>query len=322
MRRRDFITLVGGGLAWPLTARAQHAGKMWRIAFITHVPQDIYEPLFEDLRELGYVEGQNIIIERRYAEGRPERFQEFAAEMVRLKADLIITTTTPGALAAKNATTTIPIVIPTAIDPVGTGLIASLAHPGGNITGGAILTGEMAAKRLELLKEMVSSLSRTAVLWNSANPANELAWKETQGAARALGVTLQSHEVQGTKDLEVAFARMSEEHIDALFVLDDALTVQYRKEIADFAMQKRVPSMFAAKDRVEAGGLMSYGPRYSEMMRRAASLVDKILRGAQPANLPMEQPTMFDLVINLKTAKAIGLTVPPTLLARADEVIE
>jgi len=270
----------------------------------------------------GYVEGQNIIVERRYAQGKAEKFQEFAAEMVRLKVDLIITNTTPAALAAKNLTTTIPIVIPTAIDPVGTGLIASLARPGGNITGGAILTGELAAKRLELLKEVVSSLSRTAVLWNSANPANALAWRETQGAARALGVTLQSHEVQSPQDFEIAFARMAEERSDALFVLDDAMTMQYRKEIAEFAIQKRLPSVFATKDRVKAGGLMSYGPQYSEMMRRAASLVDKILRGAEPANLPMEQPTTFELVINLKTAKAIGLTVPPPLLTRADEVIE
>ena len=322
MRRREFIALVGGTMAWPLGARAQHAGKMWRIAFITHAHQIIYEPLFEGLRELGYVEGQNIIIERRYAEGRAERFQQFATEMVRLKVDLIITTTTPAALAAKSATTAIPIVILTALDPVGTGLIASLAHPGGNITGSAILTGELAAKRLELLKEVVSSLSRAAVVWNSANPANALAWRETQAAARALGVTLQSHEVQGPKDLEIAFARMAEERPDALFVLDDALTMQYGKEIADFAIQKRLPSVFAAKDGVEAGGLMSYGPRYSEMMRRGASLVDKILRGAQPANLPMEQPTTFELVINLKTAKAIGLTVPPPLLSRADKVIE
>jgi putative tryptophan/tyrosine transport system substrate-binding protein len=324
MKRRDFITLVGGAAAaWPLAARAQHAGKTWRIAFIAHVPSIIYEePLFDDLRELGYIEGQNIIIERRYAEGRPERFQEFAAEMVRLKADLIITTTTPAALAARNATTTIPIVIPTAIDPVGTGLIASLAHPGGNITGGAILVGELAAKRLQLLKEVVPNLSRTGVLWNSANPANALALRETDGAARAIGVTLQSHEVKGPKDFEVAFARMAEERLDALFVLDDALTIQYGKQIADFAMQKRLPSVFSAKDGVEAGGLMTYGPRYSEMMRRAASLVDKILRGAEPASLPMEQPTAFDLVINLKTANAIGLTVPPLLLARADEVIE
>jgi putative ABC transport system substrate-binding protein len=324
MRRREFITLLGGlAAAWPLAARAQHTGKIWRIAFITHAPNpDHDDQLFESLRALGYVEGQNIVVERRYAQGKAERFQEFAAEMVRLKVDLIITSTTPAALAAKNVTTTIPIVIPTAIDPVGTGLIASLAHPGGNITGGAILTGELAAKRLELLKEVISSLSRTAVLWNGANPANALAWRETQGAARVLGITLQSHEVQSPKDFEVAFARIAEERPDALSVLDDAMTIQYRKEIAEFAIQKRLPSVFAAKDRVKAGGLMSYGPHYSDMMRRAAALVDKILRGAQPADLPMEQPTTFELVINLKTARAIGPTVPPPLLARADEVIE
>ena len=323
MRRREFISAVAGATVWPLAARGQHTGKMWRIAFITHAPNpDHDDELFESLRALGYVEGQNIVVERRYAQGKAERFQEFAAEMVRLKVDLIITSTTPAALAAKSVTTTIPIVIPTAIDPVGTGLIASLARPGGNITGGAILTGELAAKRLELLKEVISSLSRTAVLWNNANPANALAWRETQDAANALGVTLQSHEVKGPKDFEVAFDRMTKERLDALFVLDDALTIQYRNEIADFAIKKRLPSVFAARDRVEAGGLMSYGPRYSELMRRAAALVDKILRGAEPANLPMEQPTTFELVINLKTARAIGLTVPPPLLARADEVIE
>jgi putative ABC transport system substrate-binding protein len=295
---------------------------MWRIGYITHVHNPAYDALFERLRELGYVEGQNIIIERRYAQGNAERFQEFAAEMVRLKADMIITNTTPAALAAKNATTTIPIVIPTAIDPVGTGLITSLAHPGGNITGGAILSAELNGKRLELLKEVVSGLSRAAVLWNGANPANALAWTETQGAARALGVTLQSHEVRGTKDFEIAFAKMAEERSDALLVLQDALTLQYRKEIVDFALQKRLPSVFSTKEHVEAGGLMSYGPRYPEMMRRAAYQVDRILRGAQPADLPMEQPTTFELVINLKTARAIGLTVPPLLLSRADEVIE
>ena len=262
MKRRDFITLVGGAAAaWPLAARAQHAGKHWRIAFIAHVPTIIYEePLFDDLRELGYVEGQNIIIERRYAEGRPERFQEFAAEMVRLKADLIITTTTPAALAAKNATMPIPIVVTTVIDPVGTGLIASFADPVGNITGSAILVGGLAAKRLQLLKEVVPNLSWMGVLWNSANPANALALRETDGAARALGVTLQSHEVKGPKDFEVAFARMAEERLDALFVLDDALTIQYGKQIADFAMQKRLPSVFSAKDGVEAGGLMRVWP--------------------------------------------------------------
>jgi putative ABC transport system substrate-binding protein len=218
MKRREFIGFAGIAAAvWPLAARAQQTGKMWRIAFITHAPNPEHDDeLFEGLRALGYVEGQNIVVERRYAQGKAERFQEFAAEMVRLKVDLIITSTTPAALAAKSVTTTIPIVIPTAIDPVGTGLIASLARPGGNITGGAILTGELAAKRLELLKEVISSLSRTAILWNNANPANALAWRETQGAARALGITLQSHEVQSPEDFEVAFARIAEERPDAL----------------------------------------------------------------------------------------------------------
>jgi len=322
-KRRDFITLLGGAaVAWPLAVHAQQPGKLWRIAFITQAQQNIYEALFERLRELGYVEGQNIIIERRYAEGRAEKFQEFAAEMVRLKADLIITITTPAALAAKNATTTIPIVIPTAIDPVGTGLIASLARPGGNITGGAVLFAELAAKRLELLKEVVSGVSRAAILWNGANPANALVWRETQAAARALGVTLQSHEVRGPNDFEIAFAKMTEERPDALLVLQDELTYRYRKETADFAIQNRLPSVVAGKLPVKAGGLMSYGPRIPEMLRSAAYQVDKILRGAKPGDLPMEQPAKFELVVNLKTAKAIGLTIPPSLLARADEVIE
>jgi putative ABC transport system substrate-binding protein len=277
MRRRDFVALLGGvAVAWPLAVRAQHAGKIWRIGYMTHadVPCDA---LFEGLRQLGYVEGKNIIIERRYAEGRAERFKEFAAEIVILKADLIITTTTPAALAAKNATTTIPIVIPIAIDPVATGLIASLAHPGGNVTGGAILTGEMATKQLGLIKELVSGLSRLAVLWNSANPANASMWRETQAAARTRGVTVQSHEVRGTKDLELAFARIAEGHPDAMFVLEDNLTYHYRQEILDFINQKRLPSMLAGKDNVKAGGLLSYDPDYCELMGRAASQVDKIL---------------------------------------------
>jgi putative ABC transport system substrate-binding protein len=303
MRRRRFVALLGGAaVAWPLAARAQHAGKIWRIGYIGHVHLPAVDVLFESLRELGYVEGQNIIIERRYAHGKAERFQEFAAEMVRLKADVIIVVTTPAALAAKSASTTIPIVIPVATDPVGTGLITSLARPGGNITGGAILFAELGTKRLELLKELVSGLSRTAVLWNGANPANALPWRETQAAARALGVTLQSHEVRGPKDFEIAFAKMAEERPDALFVLQDELTASYHKEIADFAIQHRLPSVVAGKPAVEAGGLMSYGPRFPEMMRSAAHQVDKILRGAKPADLPMELPAKFELVVNLKTA--------------------
>jgi putative ABC transport system substrate-binding protein len=321
-RREFIITLSGAAAAWPLAARAQQAGKIWRIGYIVHEHLKHFDALFEQLRQLGYVEGQNIIVERRYAQGRAERFEEFAAEMVRLKADLIIVNTTPAAIAARKVTTTIPIVIPTAIDPVGAGLITSLAHPGGNITGSTILSAELSAKRLELLKEVIPGLSRMAVLWNTANPANALAWRQTQDAARALGVTLQPHAVQGPKDFEVAFALMAEERPDAVFVLEDALILQYLKQIVDFAIEKRLPTVFGHRDPVEAGGLMSYGPQFSEMMRRAASQVDKILRGARPADLPVEQPTAFEFVINLRTANALGLTVPPLLLSRADEVIE
>ena len=230
--------------------------------------------------------------------------------------------TTPAALAAKNATTTIPIVFPTAIDPVGTGVITSLRHPGGNVTGGAILFAELSAKRLGLLKEVVPGLSRTAVVWNAANPANALAWRETQGAASALGMALQPHDVKDLKDFESAFAFMAQERPEALLVLEDALTLHYRKEIVDFATQQRLPSMFGEREGVDAGGLMSYGVSIPEMMRRGATYVDKILKGAKPGDLPVEQATKFELVIDLKTARALGLSIPPLLLATADDVIE
>jgi putative ABC transport system substrate-binding protein len=323
MRRREFVTLVSGALvAWPLVARAQPSGKIWRIGFIAHRYEEFYDPLFQGLRELGYTEGQNLVVERRYAEGRVERFKEFAAEMVQLKVDLIIVVTTPAAFAARDATTTIPIVHPAAIDPVGTGLIASLAHPGGNVTGLAVLNAETSAKRLELLREVVPGLSRGAVLWNAANPANTLAWKETEGAGRALGVALQSHEVRGPGDFEDAFAMIAQQRPDILLVLQDALTLEYRKEIIGFALRERLPSMFVGKLWAEEGGLMSYGDRLPERYRRAADVVDRILKGAKPADLPVEQPTTFELVVNLKTAKAIGLNLPPAFLARADQVIE
>ena len=259
LQRREFITLLGGAaVASPFGALAQT--RVWRIGFITHVANDAaYASLFERLRELGYVEGQNIIVERRYAEGRAERFQEFAAEMVRLKADVVITSTTPAALALRDATTTIPIVIPTAIDPVGTGLIVSLAHPGGNITGGALLSAELGAKRIELIKEVVPGLSRTAILWNGANPANTLAWRETEGAARALGVTLQSYDVQGLKDFNIAFATRAQQRPDAVSVLTDALITQYQKEIVDFAIHERLPSVFPSKDPIKLGGCCPMG---------------------------------------------------------------
>jgi len=323
MRRRDFIILVGGGVAaWPLGAIAQQSGKIWRIGFIAHRYEGFYDALFDGLRELGYVEGRNVIIERRYAEGRVERFKDFAAEMVRWKADIVIVVTTPAALAVKNETRTIPIVHPAAIDPVGTGLIASLAHPGGNITGLSVLNAELSAKRLELLKEILPALSRGAVLWNVANPANALAWSDTEGAARVLGVTLQSHEVRDPKDFEGAFAAIGKQRPDALLVLQDALTLQHRKQIIDFTLRERLPNMHVGKEWVQEGGLMSYGDLLPERYRRAADLVDRILKGAKPADLPVEQPTKFELVVNVKTAKAIGLTIPETFLARADAVIE
>jgi ABC-type uncharacterized transport system substrate-binding protein len=322
MRRREFITLVGGAAAWPLLARAQQADRIWRMGFIAHGHEGFYDALFEGLREYGYEEGRNLIVERRYARGQAERFKEFAAEMVRLNVDIIIVVTTPAALAVMNATKTIPIVHPNAIDPLNTHLISSLAHPGGNLTGGAQLTAEASAKRLQILKTVVPGLSRVTGLWNPANPALVFSWKETQGAARALGVTLQSHEVQGPKDFAAAFAMIAEEHPDALLVVQDAVTMQQRNEIIDFAIQKRLPSMFQEKGWAVAGGLMSYGENLPSMYRRAAYFVDKIFKGAKPADLPVEQATKFDLVLNLKTAKAIGLTFSDSILVLATDVIE
>jgi putative ABC transport system substrate-binding protein len=323
MRRRDFITLVGGAiLAWPHVLRAQQPARVWRIGFIAHRYEKFYDPLFSGLRELGYVEGQNLIVERRYAQGNAERFKEFAQEMVRLNVDAVIVVTTPAAMAVRNETKTIPIVHPAAIDPVGTGLIVSLAHPGGNVTGLAVLNGETSAKRVQLLQEVIPSLSKGAVLWNSANPANSLAWRETESAGDKLGVKLTSREVRNLTDFEAAFAAMAERHPDVLLVIQDALTLENRKAIIDFALQNKLPSMFVGKEWVEEGGLMSYGDRLPERYRRAADIVDKVLRGTKPADIPVEQPTTFELAVNLKTAKAIGLTLPPAFLARADVVIE
>src|SRR5260370_1748447 len=258
MKRRKFITLLGGATAWPLDALAQQASKVWRMGFIAHGHESFYDALFEGLREFGYEEGRNLIVERRYARGRAERFKEFAAEMVRLNVDIIIVVTTPAALAVMNATKTIPIVHPNAIDPLNTRLIDSLAHPGRTLTGGAQLTAEVSGKRLEILKKVVPGLSRAAVLWNSANPALVFSWKETQGAARALGVTLQSHEVQGPKDFAAAFAAIDEERPQALLVLQDAVAIQQRKELIDFALQKRLPSMCNEQEWAVAGGLIPH----------------------------------------------------------------
>jgi len=323
MRRRQVIAVVAYALVGrPFDLFAQQLSKTWRIGFIAHRYEKFYDPLFSGLKELGYVEGKNLIVERRYAEGNAERFKEFAAEMVRLNVDAVIVVTTPAAMAVRNETMTVPIVHPAAIDPVGTGLIASLAHPGGNVTGLAVLNAETSAKRVELLQEVIPGLSNGAVLWNSANPANSLAWRETESAGRKLGVNLKSQEVRSPKDFEGAFSEMSEQHPDVLLVVQDALTLEYRKEIIDFALRNKLPSMFVGKEWVEEGGLLSYGDRLPERYRRAADIVDKVLRGAKPSDIPVEQPTTFELAVNLKTAKAIGLTMSPAFLARADLVIE
>jgi putative ABC transport system substrate-binding protein len=292
------------------------------MGFIAQGYERFYDALFEGLRELGYAEGKNLVVERRYAEGHAERFQEFAAEMVRLKVDVIVVTTTPAALAVKTATATIPVVFPNAISPVESGVVESLAHPGGNVTGGAAQTAALSTKRLAILKEVIPGLSRGAVLWNAANPALAYPWRQTQSAAGELGVALQSLEVREPKDIESAFAVMAADRPDALIVLQDALTLQHRKEIIDFTVQKRLPGMFVAKEWVVAGGLMSYGENLADMYRRGAYFVDKVLKGAKPADLPVEQVTKFELILNLKTAKAMDLTIPAAFLATADEVIE
>ena len=323
MKRRDFILFGAGGLAaLPLRAHAQGSGKVWRMGFLAHGYESFYDALFDGLRPLGYVEGKNLIVERRYAEGHPERFPDFAAEMVRLKVDIIVVSTTPAALAVKNTTTAIPVVFPNAISPVESGVVASLAKPGGNITGGAAQTAILSTKRLAILKEVVPGLSRGAVLWNVGNPALAYPWKESEFAAWSLDVKLQSIEVRTPEDITAALAAIAQDPPDALIVLQDALTLQHRQEIIDFTAQRRLPGMFVAKEWVVAGGLMSYGENLAEMYRRGAYFVDKILKGTKPAELPVEQVTKFELVLNLTTAKAMGWTIPPTIVATADEVIE
>ena len=323
MRRRDLMTLAGGAaVAWPLAAFAQQPGRMWRIGFIAHGHETFYDALFEALHEFGYEEGHNLTVERRYAEGHAERFPDIAAEMVRLKPDLIIVVTTPAALAVKKATTTIPVVFPNAINPVESGVVASLAHPGGNVTGGAAQVAVLSAKRLEVLKEAVPGLARVAVLWDAANPALAYAWRETQAAAGALGVELQPHEVRDLKDFDTAFAMLTQQRPDAIVVFQDALTLQRRQETIDFTIEERLPSMFVAKEWVEAGGLMSYGADPVAMYRQGGTFVAKVLKGAKPAELPVELPTKYEMIVNLRTANAIGVELPTGILLRSDEVIE
>jgi putative tryptophan/tyrosine transport system substrate-binding protein len=327
-RRRFLLTSLAGALGVPLAAEAQPAVKIPRIGFLSpSFPSDSRNTrrlgaFQQGLRELGYVEGQNISIESRWAEGKYDRLPGLAAELVRLKVDVIVTYAPPAIQAAKQATGTIPIVMAGVIDPVATGFVASLARPGGNITGLSLMAPELVAKQLEILKEVVPKGTRMAVLGNPANAGTAPQLRHAQDAARALKLQLQPLEARGPNEIDSAFAAMTKEGAGAVVVLVDAMFVDQRTRITDFAARHRLPSVYGLIDFAEAGGLIFYGANDAERFRHAAYLVDRILKGAKPADLPIEQPTKFDLVINLKTAKALGLTIPPSLLARADHVIE
>jgi len=317
-------------MALSFPAQAQQAKKVPRIGYLLPgsppSPPASSNPNVEAFRqalqELGYVEGKNVVIEYRWGEGNRDQLFELAAELVSLKADVIVARNTPATLAAKKATSTIPIVMVGPGDPVRLGLVASLARPGGNITGLSLLATELTGKRLELLKEAFPKISRVAVLWNSGDSAMTLRVNEAEVAAPVLGLTIERVGVRDVSDFEKAFSTISTKAADALLVTLDTFTILHQKRILDLAAKIRLPSMYERIDFVDAGGLMSYGPSLSEIFRRAAWYVDKILKGAKPADLPVEQPTKFELIINLKTAKQIGLTIPPSVLYRADKVIK
>jgi putative ABC transport system substrate-binding protein len=326
MRRREFITLVGGAaVTWPLAARAQQARKVPTVGFLgqsTPLGESERAAAFaQRLRELGWVEGRTIAIEYRWAAGRNERLAEIAAEFVQLKMDVIVAGGTPPVLAAMQATSIIPIVFASAGDPVGTGLVASLARPGGNVTGLSVLAVDLAGKRLDLLREVVSGLGRLAIMGNVANSLILIELAEIQAAGGRLGLQVDRLEIRRPQDIAPAF-EAAKGRADAVYVCQDLLTVGNRMRINTLALGARLPVMHASREHIEAAGLMSYGPNFLDLYRRAGDYVDKILRGAKPGDLPVEQPTKFELVINLTTARALGLTIPESLLARADEVIE
>jgi putative ABC transport system substrate-binding protein len=322
--RRTLIAGALGLLAAPLAAEAQATGKVPRIGVVA--PAGLHDPDIEafrrGLRELGYVEGQNLLVEYRAAEGKPERFPDLFGEMLRLKVDVIITGSLLAALAAKKATSTTPVVVAASGDPVRAGVVASLAHPGANITGLSLSPQDtFAEKWLELLKEIVPRVSRVTVLAGGSGPGSEVELTSVRNAGRALGVQLHSLKWHSPSDLEDLFAVMIAEHADALIVTDDPLALTHRAKIIDLANRHHLPAMYGFKEFAESGGLMAYSTSLADLWRRAATYVDKILKGAQPGDLPVEQATKFELVINLKTAKALGLTIPPAVLARADEII-
>ncbi len=326
MKRRKFIGLLGGAAAWPIGANAQHAGKLPTVGFLAAgtgsdpVWRDWTAAFVQRLRELGWIEGRTVAIEYRWAEARGERFADIASELVRLKVDVIVSSGS-AAVAVKRATSVIPIVFPTANEPVGSGLVETLARPGGNATGLSMQQTDLAGKRLELLCELVPTLRRLAILTNAGNPGAMLDRDQVREAAGTLGVQVDVQEIRRSDEITLAFEALKG-RTDALYVVGDALMSTNRVRINMMALAQRLPSMFPNRASVEAGGLVSYGPNFPDLYRRAGDYVDKILRGAKPASLPVEQPTKFDLVVNLTTARLLGLAVPPMLLAIADEVIE
>jgi ABC-type uncharacterized transport system substrate-binding protein len=326
-RRRFLLTSLAGALAAPLAAGAQQAGKVYRVGFLSNgwstASAQVVGAFRQGLRELAWVEGQNIVIEYRWAEGRSDRLPDLTAELVRLRVDVLVASAAAATRAAKEATTTTPIVSVGVQDPVALGAVQSLARPRGNITG-LTLTGGLAivGKQLELLKETVPAVSRVAVLWNPANPMLRQQLRETEIAARSLSVQLQPVEARSPDEFDRAFSMIIRGRVEALLVTTDPMFAAQGTRLATLAARNRLPAMYGLRRHVEAGGLIAYGANELDVWRRAASYVDRILKGAKPADLPMEQPTRFELVINLKTAKALGLTIPPSLLARADQVIE
>jgi putative ABC transport system substrate-binding protein len=328
LTRRTFLIAAAAwpALAWADAARAQAPAKVRRIGLLATTSPSVSAPWLQafrlGLRDLGWVEGKNISIEYRYAEGRHDRFPDLAADLVGLKVDVIVVNVTPAALAAQKATRTIPIVMAAGGDPVATGLAESLARPGGNITGLSQMISELAGKRLELLTEIVPKLSRVAVLWNPQGVGSPLGWKEIQLPARQLGVQLHSLEARSPSDFDKALEEATRARAGAIFILPDPVFATNLQRIAGLAAKSRLPSIFHVSEFADAGGLATYGPDRADMFRRAATFVDKILKGAKPADLPVEQPTRFELVINLKTAKAIGITIPQSIMLQATRVIE
>jgi ABC-type uncharacterized transport system substrate-binding protein len=323
MPRRAFMAVIAGGLlAAPLAAQAQPAGKVYRIGFLRagQPPESYLDGFQQGLRERGYVYGQNVVVEFRATDGSVDPLPQLTEELLRLKVDVFLASAAPAAVAVRRATTSVPIVFVGVVDPVGLGLVPSLGRPGGSITGLATTSADFAGKRLELLRAIVPSLRRVAVLWHPANPSNPIQLKGAEAAARALGMRLEPVSIQGPNDFDSASKAVP--GTDGLLFLESPLFTTHRARLAELAARSRLPAIYGQREYVEVGGLMSYGTHFKDLYRRAAWYVDKILKGARPGDLPVEQPTNFELVINLKTAKALGLTIPESLLQRADQVIE